>query len=349
PSNQSAFDGSSTSFDLGSFSDPGANDAPWHVDINWGDNSAHTTFNTNSQGGLGSRNHTYADGPHTYTVTVTVTDKDTGSSSASFTSMVINVPPTVTGAADQTANEGASTSFTLGSFSDPGADSPWSVDVNWGDGSSHTTFNKTSTGSLGSQSHTYADNGSYTVTVTVTDKDGGSGSATFTINVSNVAPTVTAAANQTANEGASTSFTLGSFSDPGANDSPWAADVTWGDGSAHTTFNQNTRGSLGSQSHTYADNNGTGTYTVTVKVTDKDGGFGQATFTATVANVAPTITNFSGSGGSLVGLTGPLTFVPTTFSGTFTDPGLVDNPWMAAWSWDGTPDLTATQSYGANG
>src|SRR6185436_9259053 len=110
---------------------------------------------------------------------------------------------TVTSPVDQTANEGASTSFSLGSFTDPGADSPWAVDVDWGDSSIHTTFNKTATGSLGSANHTYADNGQYTVTVKVTDKDGGYDSKTFKITVANVAPTVTSPVDQTANEGAS--------------------------------------------------------------------------------------------------------------------------------------------------
>src|SRR5207244_733814 len=144
------------------------------------------------------------------------------------------------------------------------------VDVAWGDGSPHTGFSQAATGSLGTKPHTYADNGVYTVTVTVTDKDGGSDSKTFKATVANANPAVAAPADQTSTEGASTSFNLGSFSDAGANDNPWAVDVDWGDGSPHTTFNQNTQGSLGSQSHSYADN---AVRTVTVKVTDKDGGY----------------------------------------------------------------------------
>src|SRR5205823_14261811 len=112
---------------------------------------------------------------------------------------------------------------------------------------------------------------------------GGSDSKTFKVTVANAAPAVTAPADQTASEGAATSFNLGSFTDAGANDNPWAVDVDWGDGSPHTTFTQGSQGSLGSQSHTYADNGAT-PYTVTVKVTDKDGGSGQATFKVTVAN-----------------------------------------------------------------
>src|SRR5205823_2650187 len=153
-------------------------------------------------------------------------------------------------------------------------------------------------------------------------------------------------ADQTANEGASTSFSLGSFSDAGANDNPWSVDVDWGDGSPHTTFNEGTQGSLGSQSHTYA-NNGATPYVVTAKVTDKDGGSGTATFKVAVSNVPPTITAFNGT---TTGLAGPLVFTaPVTFNGTFKDPGLVDNPWSADWSWDGVADASAHQTYPANG
>src|SRR5207245_843839 len=95
--------GSSASFDLGSFSDPGVKDYPWAVDVNWGDGTPHTTFNTSTQGALGTQNHTYADNtPGGYTVTVKVTDKDSGFDTKSFNADVHNVPPTVTAAADQT-------------------------------------------------------------------------------------------------------------------------------------------------------------------------------------------------------------------------------------------------------
>src|SRR5881397_3224415 len=81
--------------------------------------------------------------------------------------------------------------------------------INWGDGTPVEAGTVSVTqGSPGvltagsvAGSHTYADNGTYTVTVSISDDDSGSGSATFTVTVNNVAPSVSAAANQTANEG----------------------------------------------------------------------------------------------------------------------------------------------------
>src|SRR5262249_26154402 len=87
--------GASASFTLGSFSDPGVNDGPWAVDVNWGDGSPHTTFNTSTQGTLTAQTHTYADGPSAYPVTVQVTDRDGGARSVAFQVSVGNRPPAV--------------------------------------------------------------------------------------------------------------------------------------------------------------------------------------------------------------------------------------------------------------
>jgi large repetitive protein len=230
---------------------------------------------------------TFNDGPASKTVTGRIIDKDGGSTDYSTTVIVNNVAPAVTAPGDQTANEGTPKSFTLGSFADPGADSPWAVDVNWGDGSAHTMFNLTSAGTITAQSHTYADNGTYTVTVKVTDKDGGCGTKTFTVTVANVPPTVTPPANQASNEGTSTSFNLGSFTDPGAEGtSGWTVDVDWGDATANTTFQVGSTGTIAAKYHTYDD--GPATRTVKVTVTDKDRGTDFKTFTVMVSNIKPT-------------------------------------------------------------
>src|SRR4029079_7519298 len=221
------------------------------------------------------------DGPDTRTDTVSASadDDDTGGSTASGADSAIvvidNVAPTANFANNGPVNEGSPVTVTFSSQFDPSsADTTAGFHYSFActGGAAALATSYASTLSLTSKMCTFDDNGTYTVWGRIFDKDDGSTTYSTVVTVSNVAPTVTAPANQTANEGASTSFSLGSFSDPGVNDSPWAVDVDWGDSTAHSTFNGSTQGGLGSLSHTYADNTtppATG-YTVTVKVTDKD-------------------------------------------------------------------------------
>ncbi|MBL3599332.1 MAG: PKD domain-containing protein, partial [gamma proteobacterium endosymbiont of Lamellibrachia anaximandri] len=186
---------------------------------------------------------------------------------------VNNVAPIANAGPDQTINEGDTVSFS-GSFSDPGSVDTHTVEWNFGDGSA------TVSGSL-TPSHTYADNGVYTVTLTITDKDGGVGTDTLVVTVNNVAPSVDAGADQMFNEGNTANFS-GSFSDPGSVDTH-TIEWNFGDG---TTEN----GSL-TPSHTYPT---AGVYTVILTVTDKDGGVGSDTLTVTVqAGAVQTIFNLS--------------------------------------------------------
>ncbi|HLJ92774.1 MAG TPA: PKD domain-containing protein, partial [Gemmataceae bacterium] len=119
PANQTANAGTSTFFNLGSFSDTNNGANSWTIDVNWGDSSADTVFPTTTQGNLGSVQHTYAQGGN-YTATVRVIDNLNNTNSATF---LVNVSGaangvTVTSPGTQTANAGTPTSFNLGSFSD---------------------------------------------------------------------------------------------------------------------------------------------------------------------------------------------------------------------------------------
>src|SRR5207244_3695875 len=98
------------------------------------DGTAHTSFTTATAGAIGTKDHTYADGPDDHTVIVKVTDKDGGSNSASFNVHVNNVAPTVTLAAgnDQSVNEGSTHTYTY-TISDPGTDTVDHVTTSCGD------------------------------------------------------------------------------------------------------------------------------------------------------------------------------------------------------------------------
>jgi hypothetical protein len=131
PANASAIPGVSTAFALGSFSDPGANDGPWTVKVNWGDSSTPATFTATTQGALNAT-HTYAS-VGTFTATVTVTNQVNQSSSGSITVAVAppgdNSSPYIVTPYDNIPNFGAHPtvrSAQSGAWSNP---STWSTGV----------------------------------------------------------------------------------------------------------------------------------------------------------------------------------------------------------------------------
>src|SRR5207245_8549279 len=137
--------------------------------------------------------------------------------------------------------------------------------------------------SFSNVNHQYLSTGNYTVSVTVTDKDGGSGQASSGVTVTNVAPSNVqlTLSPATISENGSTSLG-GSFSDPGTLDTRTMV-INWGDGSASTTVSLAAGAlSFSGVRHQYLS---TGNYTVSVTVTDKDGGSGQASSRDTDNNV----------------------------------------------------------------
>jgi hypothetical protein len=316
PADQSAGEGVSQLLELGSFTDPGA-DADWHVTVSWGDGSSDSTFTTSTAGTISAKSHTYAD-DGSYELKVAVDDGDGGIGSATFAVTVQNAAPVVTAPSDDTADEGTGKSFGLGSFADAGVnDGPWSVSVDWGDGSPVHSFQSTTQGALGPAPHAYADNGTYSMTVTVTDQDGGIDSRTSKIDVMNVAPTAALGDDGPVNEGESFQISLSNVDDVSpvdrAADFEYAFDCGSGFGSFSTTS---------SRSCPPTDDNGS--KPVSGKVRDKDGGVRQYDGTVTVKNVAPTITSFTGTDT----LVGPLAFGASIFTTEFTDPASADT-WFA--------------------
>ncbi|QEG36790.1 hypothetical protein Pr1d_41260 [Bythopirellula goksoeyrii] len=282
-----------------------------------------------------------------YTISTKVTDDDTGVGSSTASVRVNNVQLQLTVADDQTIDEGALLDLTgdrLGSFTDVGSLDSHTATVDWGDGSPVAVVAVTEAsgnGVLGA-SHIYADNGVYTVTVTVTDDDTDSDSKSFQVSVLNVDPTLTGVSDPLqVDEGQI--FTLSGLGvgleDPGF-DNPanpllaggtvetfTAVSVDWGDGSTPDSLmidtrtnggeNVTTKATFSHMAHAYADN---GTYTVSVVVSDDDGGLVTRTFTIVIANVSPTLTLTDGVFEIDEGDTLDLNDL-----GVFTDPGY-NNP-----------------------
>ena len=128
--------------------------------------------------------------------------------------------------------------------------------------------------------HTYADNGTYTISVTATDTHGASSTATTTATIANVAPTVTVDDVPLPVDRGAPVTLHGSFFDQGVNDGPGAWEILWGDddGGLSTSSGPVDASGRFEAPHAYSR---PGRYIVTVRVTDKDGGV-SAPFTGTV-------------------------------------------------------------------
>ena len=237
----------------GSFTDAGAD--TWTATVDYGDGSGVQPLTLTAKDF--SLSHVYphaAPGP--FTVTVTVQDDDGGSGSASAV-VKVNHAPVANAGANVAGVEGTAVHFDGSASSDLDGDA---LTYTWtfGDGSAPET---------GAQaSHTYADNGSYTVTLMVSD-GALTGSAVTTATIANVAPLVSAIPDATLT--GENYVANGSFTDPGADS--WTGMVDYGDGSGAQALPLN--GKTFTLDHAYR---ASGTFTVTVSVADDDGGVGSA-------------------------------------------------------------------------
>ena len=117
-------------------------------------------FDVNGDGSFALTNQTGIasltfDRPGTYTIPIRVYTEQGTVATTQATVEVLNVAPSLRSPSQQTALEGSPAPIALGSFSDPGLDAPWTVTVDWGDGSLEQVFAVNQTGDLGAPLHTY--------------------------------------------------------------------------------------------------------------------------------------------------------------------------------------------------
>jgi len=174
-------------------------------------------------------------------------------------------PTAVIAAPASGAVEGSSVALDGSDSADPDGEI---VSYSWdlGDGSEPVTSASPTV------AHTFADDGTYTVKLTVTDDDDLAASTSRKVTVANAAPTVEAGPDATVKVRRSVTLQA-SASDPGDDELTYSWDL--GDGSEPVTGSEVT--------HTYTD---AGQHTVTVTVSDGDGGTDSDTL---VVDVTPDV------------------------------------------------------------
>jgi probable HAF family extracellular repeat protein len=176
------------------------------------------------------------------------------------------LPPNANVGGPYVGDEGSAVTFDGSASSDP-ENGALTYAWNFGDGGSSSGL---------SPSHTYADNGTYTVTLTVTDPTGLTSTASTNAVISNVAPVVLSVVGPSdpLSSGANVAVS-GTFSDAGAADTH-AVSIDWdANGISTITAGSVTTSGSFTGAHTYAD---AGVYTVRVTVTDDDNGAGSGSY-----------------------------------------------------------------------
>lgn len=271
-----------------------------------------------------------------YDVSLTLNGIDSTATTTQIS--VSNANPTLSNVTLTSTVEGGTATLS-GNISDPGIDDSFTLDVDWGDGTTDT-YNFAAGTTEFSETHQYLDdNPSATATdfpevmLTLTDDDGGFDELAINGLVQNVSPQILNLAATDADENGFTTLT-GEIVDPGTQDT-FLLSVDWGDG----TFDEYlyAAGTTDfSETHQYLDDSPTGPPTITALVVDDDNGNDLAFVSPVISNVAPelqdlgaTDTNENGS---------------TTLTGTIVDPGTEDTfTVMVDWG-DGTTD---TYNYAA--
>jgi len=250
--------------------DPGWNDVPA---LSW-DLDGTVTYGPTFSQGLGDGNpfaasKTYADDGN-YTAVCGAIDDDGGADQDTLSISIANADPVLAAlGGPYSLSEGDTLSVTA-SATDLGVNDVLTYSWSWGDA--------TTGGSGASDSHLYADDGTFTLSATVDDGDGGQDTQTTTVTVANVAPVMTGTCPTSAAEGTVAGFIV-TASDPGTQDT-----LTWTLGGTSTASLSSSTGASNSVNWTptYGDAQAA---TVTIDVTVDDGDSGTDALNCSVAVV----------------------------------------------------------------
>jgi hypothetical protein len=351
----SAREGIGFSGQVATFTDAGGNEpeANYSATIDWGDGTDAGMGTVRLVGGSFSvtGGHTYAE-EGTYTITVTIREEGGAITNTTMRTTVADADLHAS-AMDQTAAENqALTNVVVASFTDDdpaGTATDYMATIMWGDNSTATTgtvsFNMQTHRFEVQASHTYAEEGNYTITVTLRDTGGANTTATSTAHVSDPTVVGTGGFSLTAVEGGDTGLqTVATFTDPAGVEAigDYTAMIAWGDNTTSygtITVNMTTHVYTVQASHTYA---GEGAYTITVTLKHDAAPDATVTDHATIADPAVV-----GTGGfNVAAVEGADSGMQTV--ATFTDPGgteaLTDYTASINWGDNSTPTI-GTISY----
>jgi hypothetical protein len=266
------------------------------VDIDWDLNNDGTFETTDEQATFAA-----IDGPAAKTVRVRAKDSAGRVAQATTTVSVLNVAPTLSNLAlsRATVNEGGSVTLT-GNIRDLASADSFSLEINWGDGSTIETVKRPAGATSFSIAHTYADDNPTatasdinTISVKLSDDDGASASGMTTVTVNNLAPAAGAMWDlDLVSLGSAVTQSL-PFTDAGIWDTHSVA-WGWGDGTGvqQGWVQESNVSGRAYGSHVYAQ---PGAYTVQATLSDDDGG--QATATYRYAVVYDPSVRFAAGGG----------------------------------------------------
>ena len=257
----------------GSATDPGQDTLTFEWDFTYDG----ATFNIDATGDdLTGPSTTYLD-DGANTVALRVRDEDGGVSSIQTATVTVsNVPPSASaGGPTYLGNEGALVTFT-GTANDPGSDT---LTYEW-DFTFNVTFQIDASGDgLTSPTHTYPDDGDFTVALRVRDDETTSVESTAAVTISNVLPTPDAGGPYVVTAGDSLT-NAGSATDPGNDTLTYEWDFEYDGVTFDTSGGATDSGiDLTGPSYTYTTD---GIYTVALRVQDDEGASAVVTAQVTV-------------------------------------------------------------------